>query len=576
MSSLSSLQGSSGKLLRRIHRACRPSLDEPNIALNLEICDLINQKQGNLPREATIATVKLINSRDPQVSELALTLLDYIVKNCGYPVHLQISRKEFLNELVKRFPERPPFGYTRIQRLILGTISEWVQTICKTSRYKEDLGYIRDMYRLLRSKGYDFPSVKSEDAAVLNPSDNLKSIEELRDEEHVAQSAKLQELIRRGRPQDLKEANDLMKIMSGFKEDESYEQTRQQVHEELDKVGRKADLLDEILTNATNVGSLDTSDGTVQELISAIKVAQPKLQKIIQEESDDDESVQRLLKLNDKLNIVLQKVALLTKGDATAAAQIKVPGGAPTMNLIDFDDDDVDDNSPVSNYPSGVSAAAISSSGMAASTGDAIADLLSDLGGLTFDSNHNPQSTTLGGGAINLLGTPEPEKKATKSAAATNYLLAGFGAPATSAAAAASVVSPTSATAQFDPFQFNLSSKPSSSLLNQSENLKITYTVNSKQASSVDLTFHFSNLTITKQITQLQFSLAVTKQFDLNLKSPSTLSLSAGVTDGISQAATISQKEHKPFDNLKLKFKCSYQLAGIPIEEQGVMSVSLK
>ncbi|EIF47627.1 gga2p [Brettanomyces bruxellensis AWRI1499] len=308
--------GVSGKLLRRVRRACRPSLDEPNIALNLEICDLINQKQGNLPREAAVAVVRLVNSRDPQIAELALTLLDYLVKNCGYPIHLQISRKEFLNELVKRFPERPPAAYTRIQRLILGEIAEWVQTICRTSRYKEDLGYIRDMYRLLRSKGYDFPAVKSEDAAVLNPSDNLKSVEELREEERVAQSAKLQELIRRGRPQDLKKANEMMKIMSGFKEDDELEQTKKKVESELEKVGRKADLLNEMLDNATNAGKIDSEDDTLYDLISAVRVARPKLQKIISEESGDDDAVAKLLALNDKLNAVLKKSDLLTGGHA--------------------------------------------------------------------------------------------------------------------------------------------------------------------------------------------------------------------------------------------------------------------
>jgi hypothetical protein len=33
------------------------------------------------------------------------------------------------------------------------------------------LGFIRDMHRLLSYKGYVFPEVRKEDAAVLNPSD---------------------------------------------------------------------------------------------------------------------------------------------------------------------------------------------------------------------------------------------------------------------------------------------------------------------------------------------------------------------------------------------------------------------
>lgn len=98
-------------------------------------------------------------------------LLDICVKNCGYPFQLQIATKEFLNELVRRFPERPPIRPSRVQLRILEAIEEWRQTICQTSKYKEDLGFIRDMHRLLSYKGYMFPEIRREDAAVLNPSD---------------------------------------------------------------------------------------------------------------------------------------------------------------------------------------------------------------------------------------------------------------------------------------------------------------------------------------------------------------------------------------------------------------------
>lgn len=54
---------------------------------------------------------------------------------------------------------------------ILELLEEWRSTICQTSRYKEDLGFIRDMHRLLSYKGYQFPEVRQEDAAVLNSSD---------------------------------------------------------------------------------------------------------------------------------------------------------------------------------------------------------------------------------------------------------------------------------------------------------------------------------------------------------------------------------------------------------------------
>jgi hypothetical protein len=108
------------QLLRFIQAACSPENYEPNLALNLEIADLINAKKGPAPREAAMAIVGYINHRNPNVSLLALNLLDICVKNCGYPFHLQISTKEFLNELVRRFPERPPARPSRVQLKILG------------------------------------------------------------------------------------------------------------------------------------------------------------------------------------------------------------------------------------------------------------------------------------------------------------------------------------------------------------------------------------------------------------------------------------------------------------------------
>jgi hypothetical protein len=48
-------------------------------------------------------------------------------------------------------------------------IQEWYLTMCKTSRYKEDLVHIKDMHRLLSFKGYRFPQVKNDSASVLNP-----------------------------------------------------------------------------------------------------------------------------------------------------------------------------------------------------------------------------------------------------------------------------------------------------------------------------------------------------------------------------------------------------------------------
>ena len=108
-------------------------------------------------------TVRLINHRNPQISMLALALLDILVRSCGYAFHLQISTKEFLNELVRRFPERPPPFPGPVMTRILELIHTWKETICAESKWKEDLGNIRDMHRLLTFKGYRFREIPRTD-----------------------------------------------------------------------------------------------------------------------------------------------------------------------------------------------------------------------------------------------------------------------------------------------------------------------------------------------------------------------------------------------------------------------------
>ncbi|KAJ5172116.1 hypothetical protein N7492_004709 [Penicillium capsulatum] len=332
-------------LQRAIRNACDPQNYEPNLALNLEVADLINSKKGNAPRESAVDIVHLINSRNQNVALLALALLDICVKNCGYPFHLQISTKEFLNELVRRFPERPPMRPSRVQHRILESIEEWRQTICQTSRYKEDLGFIRDMHRLLLYKGYAFPEVRREDAAVLNPSDNLRSAEEMEEEEREAQSAKLQELIRRGTPADLQEANRLMKVMAGY-DNRHKTDYRAKAAEEVSKVQQKAKILEEML-QSQQPGEAPPEGDVFEDLANALQSAHPKIQKMCEEESEDPEAVQKLLEINDSIHRTIERYKLVKKGDLDAASKIpKGTLGTTTgvstnanneLSLIDFD-----------------------------------------------------------------------------------------------------------------------------------------------------------------------------------------------------------------------------------------------
>jgi ADP-ribosylation factor-binding protein GGA len=132
---------------------------QTGISISHEYLGLLNLSWLHSPREAAMLTVQAVNHRNPHVSLLALGLLDTLVQMCGYPFHLQISTKEFLNELVRRFPERPPPFPGPVMTRILELIHGWKEGICVESRWRDDLGNIRDMHRLLSFKGYRFRDI---------------------------------------------------------------------------------------------------------------------------------------------------------------------------------------------------------------------------------------------------------------------------------------------------------------------------------------------------------------------------------------------------------------------------------
>lgn len=167
----------------------------------------------------------------------------------------------------------------------------------------------------------------------------------MEEEEREAQSAKLQELIRRGSPEDLREANQLMKVMAGF-DTRSKVDYRAKAAEEVGKIQQKARLLEENL-EAFKAGDKMVDGDVFSELAAALSSAQPKIQKMCEEESDDHEAVAKLLEINDSIHRTVERYKLLKKGDIEGAQQIAKGGPAPAstatsaaaeLSLIDFDD----------------------------------------------------------------------------------------------------------------------------------------------------------------------------------------------------------------------------------------------
>jgi ADP-ribosylation factor-binding protein GGA len=134
-----------------------------------------------------------------------------------------------------------------IQRTILQLIQQWNATLCVSSRYKSDFKHINDMYRLLSYKGYGFPPMTADSIAVLTTPITLQTEQELQEQDKQAQGVKLEELLRMGTPAALAQANDLMKIMSGY-DTKRIPNYRREVDEEMRRFRDKVVQLNALLS----------------------------------------------------------------------------------------------------------------------------------------------------------------------------------------------------------------------------------------------------------------------------------------------------------------------------------------
>jgi len=264
------------------------------------------------------------------------------------------------------------------------------------------------MHRLLTFKGYRFKEIPKGAVAYAQAAAHadLKSPEELENEDREAQQAKLQELIRRGTPRDLQAAQELMKSLAGANPEAKPDYRSQTLHE-LEKLQSKVILLNDLLDNVdTSKGERFVDGDAYDQVATVCRGARPKIQKWIAEASGDNddqgqtESLDTFLHMNDLINSVLDRYERYKKGDYSAAPLPTSVGGK--SDLINFESEDAP------SAPKGASSA-VGTGGSGRLT-DELADL---FGPPTTSSAPAPVSS------FNLLATSGPSQAPIPSAGFT-------------------------------------------------------------------------------------------------------------------------------------------------------------
>ncbi|KAI8615358.1 hypothetical protein BC830DRAFT_1123169 [Chytriomyces sp. MP71] len=527
----------------------------------------------------------------------ALQLLDMLVKNCGYPFQLTISTKEFLNELVKRFPEKPNAGNV-VQFRILELIQQWNSTLCVSSRYKEDFRHITDMYRLLSYKGYRFPGVSTDSAAVLTVSSSLKSENELEEEDRIAQGAKLQELLRLGTPAALEQANELMKVLSGYETERKPDYSKQ-VSDELERIEAKASALN-LLFEQSNPSTRE-----IDELLGSTKSAQTRIQNLISNGEQEDK-MDRLLQLNDYINTSLANYQKFRAGQAITKASLPTPSTlgnakatspAGPISLIDFDEATIPSSSPfaLENFQMpGVVAGAGS-----ASAGSSTATTLNDLSGLDFFGSVSAQPVTVGmkvqpAMAFPVMGSGQPMYgmglggggglSTMTPSVTTPVMQAAIVGPNTGSGGGVSLLDTSvnllnhsltvGASKPVSPVLANISAPMQSlSIAHETKEarifnknglqIKVKYSMDAQRGWHAQAVFMN---TTPVPFEQLTFLVAVPKVMQLTMQPLSGTTVPALNTAQVTQAMSIVNASNEP---IKLRFKICYDLNGALVEESG-------
>uniref|UniRef100_A0A8C6TFQ1 Target of myb1 membrane trafficking protein n=1 Tax=Neogobius melanostomus TaxID=47308 RepID=A0A8C6TFQ1_9GOBI len=141
-----------------IEKATSSSLPSEDWALNMEICDLVNEAEEG-PRDAVRAMKKrIVGNKNFKEVMMTLTVLETCVKNCGYRFHILVTTRDFIEGILVRaiIPRNNPPAV--LHDRVLGIIQAWADAF----RSSPDLTGVVSVYEDLRRKGLEFPTMELE------------------------------------------------------------------------------------------------------------------------------------------------------------------------------------------------------------------------------------------------------------------------------------------------------------------------------------------------------------------------------------------------------------------------------
>ncbi|XP_070838063.1 ADP-ribosylation factor-binding protein GGA3 [Chaetodon trifascialis] len=287
-----------------LNKATHPTNRQEDWEYIIGFCDQIN-KELEGPQIAVPLLVHKIHSPQEWEALQALTVLEACMKNCGRRFHNEVGKYRFLNELIKVVSPKymGDSAPEKVKMKIVEMLYSW--TVAFPNEAK-----ISEAYQTLRRQGLVTRDPELPLDRTLIPSPPTRPKHPVFDNEDMGKL--LAELLRSKNPEDLQEANRLIKNM--VKEDEArVHKVTKRIHT-LEEVNINVKLLTEMLSHYNKDSSTDSDKEIIKELYERCDKLRRAAFKMATETEDNDTSLGDILQASDDLSRVINSYKKIVEG----------------------------------------------------------------------------------------------------------------------------------------------------------------------------------------------------------------------------------------------------------------------
>ncbi|XP_029783157.1 ADP-ribosylation factor-binding protein GGA3 isoform X7 [Suricata suricatta] len=287
-----------------LNKATNPSNRQEDWEYIIGFCDQIN-KELEGPQIAVRLLAHKIQSPQEWEAVQALTVLEACMKNCGRRFHNEVGKFRFLNELIKVVSPKYLGDRVseRVKTKVIELLYSWTLALPEETK-------IKDAYHMLKRQGIvqSDPLIPVDRTLIPSPPPRPKN--PVFDDEE--KSKLLAKLLKSKNPDDLQEANKLIKSM--VKEDEARIQKVTKRLHTLEEVNNNVKLLNEMLLHYSKEDSSEADKELMKELFDRCESKRRTLFKLASETEDNDNSLGDILQASDNLSRVINSYKTIVEG----------------------------------------------------------------------------------------------------------------------------------------------------------------------------------------------------------------------------------------------------------------------